>query len=223
MTTSVLTPNIESGSLGASIQENILGRIDVLMASLPKPEQLTNDDRRGIIARYTAVLEGNFIYWMTAAYIAIKSEDARHIIMENLYEEIRDSHPVMLRKFAMGAGAFPTEKDAMTVNDDLNNVRRFLGKLSAVKTLATMAFFESFIQKFMAYLQELAQLNGSTEFEYTEVHGVCDIAHSEGLFIALGEEMVLTPLEPGADVYEGVSLLQTLIERVIDGQAKLGA
>jgi hypothetical protein len=35
--------------------------------------------------------------------------------------------------------------------------------------------------------------------------------------------MVLTPLEPGADVYEGVSLLQTLVERVIDGQAKLGA
>jgi hypothetical protein len=189
------------------------------MSSLHNPKQLSHEQRRGMIAKYTAVLEGNFIYWMTAAYIAIKSEEARTIIMENLYEEVRDSHPVMLRKFAMAAGAFPSDKDALAVNDDLNNVRRFLGKLSGVKILATMAFFESFIQKFMAYLQDLAAEQGSTEFEYTEVHGVCDIAHSQGLFTALGEEMVLNPLHEGADVYEGVDLLQALIEKIVDVRA----
>jgi hypothetical protein len=219
MTTSVLTPQIQDGLHGASIQQNIEGRIELLMSYLPNPKLMSHEQRRLMIAKYTAVLEGNFIYWMTAAYIAIKSEEARTIIMENLYEEIRDSHPVMLRKFAMAAGAFPSDKDALAVNDDLNNVRRFLGKLSGVKTLATMAFFESFIQKFMAYLQELAAEQGSTEFEYTEVHGVCDIAHSQGLFTAMGEEMNLNPLQEGANVYEGVELLQTLIEKIVDVRA----
>jgi hypothetical protein len=32
-------------------------------------EQLSADDRRGIIARYTAVIEGTFTYWMTAAVV----------------------------------------------------------------------------------------------------------------------------------------------------------
>ena len=43
-----------------------------------------------------------------------------------------------------------------------------------------MAFFEGFIQKFMAYLAELAAAQGSTEFEYTDVHGVCDVTHTPG-------------------------------------------
>ena len=71
------------------------------MVSLPVPEQLSGQQQREMIARYTAVLEGNFIYWMTAAYLAVQSEEARPIIIDNLLEEIRDSHPVMLRNFAI--------------------------------------------------------------------------------------------------------------------------
>ena len=73
------------------------------MNSLPRVDQLSSEQRRGMIARYTAVLEGNFIYWMTAAYLSVKSEAARPIIIENLMEEVRDSHPAMLRRFAIAA------------------------------------------------------------------------------------------------------------------------
>jgi hypothetical protein len=41
-----------------SIQEYTERVIEDLLASLPHTEQLSADDRRGIIARYTAVLEG---------------------------------------------------------------------------------------------------------------------------------------------------------------------
>ena len=78
-----------------------------------------------------------------------------------------------------------------------------------------MAFFEGFIQKFMAYLSELAAAQGSVEMEYTDVHGVCDIAHTQGLFTALSAEMALNPLEPGADLFEGVYLLRTLIQKIV--------
>jgi hypothetical protein len=219
MTTSTLSPQLQHASVDAFIKPKIESMIDELVASLPDPKQLTFEQRRGILARYTAVLEGNFIYWMTATLIAVRSEGARPHILENLDEEIREAHPVMLRKFAIAANAFPTDTDALVVDEDLNNVRRFLGKLSAVQSLATMALFEGYIQKFMGYLADLAAAQGSQEFEYTDVHGVCDIAHTAGLFEALAAEMEVNPLDSDLDLFEGVELLRTLVNTINYGKA----
>jgi len=94
-------------------------------------------------------------------------------------------------------------------------MRLFLGKLSGVQSLAAMAFFEGFIQKFMPFLASLAAAQGSEEMEYTDVHGVCDIAHTEGLFQALATEMVIDPPVPGTDLLEGVNYLRTLLNRIV--------
>jgi hypothetical protein len=204
----------------ALIEDKTTAIIDELIDSLPDPRQLASEERRGIIARYTSVLEGNFIYWMTAAAIAAKAEHSRPILLENLYEEVHDAHPVMLRKFAIAANAFPTEKDFLAVHDDLTKVRQFMGKLSPVKSVLMMGFFEGFIQKFMSYLACLAAEQGSTEMEYTDVHGVCDIEHTAGLFKVLAAEIALLPPEPDADLFEGVTLLRTLIEQIIRPQAE---
>ncbi len=199
----------------AIIKQTINGEIDDLIASLPDPQGLTSEQRRGIIARYSAVLEGNFIYWMTATLLSVKSEDAKPILIDNLHEEVRDSHPDMLRRFSIAAHAFPTDSDALMVHDDLTKVRLFLGRLSGVQSLATMAFFEGFIQRFMAYLADLASAEGSAEMEYTDVHGICDIAHTDGLYTALSSEMMVSPLDPEKDLYEGVYLLRNLVERIV--------
>ena len=204
----------------ALIEDKTTALIDELIASLPDPKQLTGDERRGIIARYTAVLEGNFIYWMTAAVIATKAEQSRPILLDNLYEEVHDCHPQMLRKFALAAGAFPTDTDALAVHDDLLKVRLFLGQLAPVRSVLMMGFFEGFIQKFMSHLANLAAEQGSTEREYTDVHGVCDIEHTEGLFKVLAAEIALAPVEPDADLFEGVILLRTLIEQIIRPRAE---
>src|SRR5712664_1216593 len=151
----------------APIQAEIDRAIEGLLASLPNPGQLSAAERRGIVARYTAVLEGNFIYWMTGAYLAAGSEEARAKIIDNLREEVRDCHPGMMRRFAIAAHAVPTEADAEAVYRNLMNVRLFIGRLAAVPTVVTMAFFEGFIQRFMPYLAELARRQGSSEMEYT--------------------------------------------------------
>jgi hypothetical protein len=202
-----------------TIKQNINDVIDDLIASLPDRSQLSAEERRGIIARYSSVLEGNFIYWMTATYMAVKSEEARPIILDNLHEEIRDAHPAMLRRFTLEAHAFPTEQDAWAVYEDMTNVRLFLGKLSGVQSVITMAFFEGFIQKFMAYLADLAAAQGSADMEYTDVHGVCDIEHTDGLFRALAMELTTKPLEENQDLYEGVHLLRSLIETIVFNRA----
>ena len=199
----------------APIQAHIDRAIEDLFASLPNPGQLSPEQRRGIIARYTAVLEGNFIYWMTGAYISVGSDEARAKIMDNLREEVRDCHPGMMRRFALAAQAIPTDTDAQAVYRDLMKVRLFIGRLSAVPILVTMAFFEGFIQRFMPYLAELAQRQGSAEMEYTDVHGICDITHTQELFRALEAEMALEPPMPEQKMYEGVDLLRTLIQNIV--------
>jgi hypothetical protein len=221
MNTTLLMPHQSKTHLSdASISQQTYVMIDDLMASLPDTTRLTSEQRRGIIARYTAVLEGNFIYFMTATLLAVQSEDARPIILDNLHEEVRDSHPAMMRRFAIAAHAFPTHSDALAVHEDLTKVRLFLGKLSGVQSLLTMAFFEGFIQKFMAYLAALAAEQGSVEMEYTDVHGVCDVEHTDGLFRALSVEMSLYPLDPKKDIFEGVYLLRNLIETIVSNREK---
>jgi Iron-containing redox enzyme len=218
MHTLAVAPEILNESTLAATKTRIDQSIDNVMVSLPKLDQLSSEQRRGLIARYSTVLEGNFIYWMTAAYLSVQSEEARPIIIDNLLEEVRDSHPAMLRRFAIAAGALPTTADALAVNDELANARLFFGKLSGVPTLAAMAFFEGFIQKFMAYLADLAVAQGSSDLEYTDVHGVCDIAHTEGLIQALSSEMALSPLGSDANIFEGVDLLEALVNRIVSGQ-----
>jgi hypothetical protein len=176
---------------------------------------LTDEDRRRIIARYTAVLEGNFIYWMTATYLATHSEEAREILVDNLMEEVRDSHPVMLRKFTMEANAFPSSEDVLAVHESMTKMRLFLGKLQGVQSLLTMAFFEGLIQKFMPFLASLAAARGSVEMEYTDVHGVCDIAHSEGLFRAVSLENSINPISADANLFEGVELLRDVFQSIM--------
>ena len=82
-------------------------------------------------------------------------EEARPIIIDNLHEEIRDAHPAMLRRFTLAAHAFPTEQDALAINAEMTKVRLFLGRLSGVQSVATMAFFEGF-------LREVYELSGGS-------------------------------------------------------------
>lgn len=223
MTSLTSTFDTQNTNPGTYIHNQIDRAIRSLMSSLPDPKRLSTDQRRGIIARYTAVLEGNFIYWMTGTYLATRSEEARTIILENLHEEVRDCHPGMLRKFALAAQAAPTDGDALAVYRDLSNVRLFVGRLQGVPLVVMMAFFEGFIQQFMAYLAKLATDQGSMELEYTDVHGLCDITHTEELFRALSAEMSVNPAQPGTNLFEGIDILTVLIQTVVTGGKKLPA
>ena len=200
----------------AAIEAHVGREINDLLASLPNPGELSPEERRGIIARYTAVLEGNFIYWMTGALLSAGSEEARAKIVENLREEVRDCHPGMMRRFAVAAHAAPTDTDAEAVYENLMNMREFIGKMDAVPITVTMAFFEGFICQFMPYLAELAERQGSKDMQYTDVHGVCDVTHTEELYRALQAELELAPRPRSeGETFEGVALLRTLIENIV--------
>lgn len=188
-----------------------------VMAELPDPAALSSDARRDIIARYAAVLEGNFIYWMTAAYLAVSSEGAKHIIRANLLEEVRDNHPSMMRRFAVAARAVPNDHDLRAVDAEVHAVRRFLARLHGACVLPMMACFEGFIAQFMPYLADLARRRQSTDFEYATVHASCDVGHTAELFAALREELRLSRGTPPSvdDMMEGVRLLRSLLVAIV--------
>jgi hypothetical protein len=216
-----VSPDPGSWELGSidSLSRTLASCVNELIASFPQPSTLSADERRGIVARYGSVLEGNFIYWMTGCFLAARSEVARDIIHVNLLEEVRDCHPGMLRNFVREAGATPDETDIHAVESNLANVRKFVGRLSPTALIAMMAFFEMFIQRFMSILEEIASLQGSEEMEYTRVHGTCDIFHSQELVRALAAEITLVPPAQNActDLFEGVDLLRALIHDIVFG------
>jgi hypothetical protein len=218
----LLSPDFQTKNRArtSAIRDTLATIADSLIVSLPPAKRIPAAHRRGVIARYGCVLEGNFVYWMTGAYLAAESDEARSIIEHNLFEEVRDCHPGMLRKFVLKARAAPTDTDALAVYQDLTNVRTFISGLSAAPIIAMMAFFEDFIQKFMPYLAELAKRQGSEEQEYTQVHSASDALHSQELFRALEAEMALAPAshKPAGTLYEGVYLLRALIHTIVGHQ-----
>ena len=202
-------------------QDHIQHRIDEMINSLPDPAHLSPEERRGIIARYTAVLEPNFIYWMTATFLSVSSREAHDIIEDNLRDEIRNNHPGMLRRFAVAARSVPTDSDLFVVHRKLQDVRNFVARLGGIQLILMMAFFEGFIMRFMPYLAGLASSQGSAEFEYTDVHGVVDITHTQELFRAFLSEGEFPQETLGNEtpshtrLFEGVQVLTRLIETII--------
>jgi hypothetical protein len=47
------------------------------------------------------------------------------------------------------------------------------------------------------------------------VHGVCDIAHSEGLFRAVSLENEINPISADANLFEGVELLRDVFQSIM--------
>src|SRR5205085_9052578 len=113
--------------------------------------------------------------------------------------------------------ATPTDRHAFAVSRHLHGVREFVGPLSGARLVIMMAFFEGFIQRFMPYLEELAKRQGSAETQYTDVHGVCDVAHTQELFHALEAELALMGVPPTAVLLEGVGPLTALIQTIVHG------
>lgn len=208
--------DVDARSTHRDMQRSIELAIEDIIRSLPDPARLSPQERRAIIARYTAVLEANFIYWMTATYLSVRSPEAREIIKDNLREEVRDNHPGMLGRFALAAQATPTDVDRIILRKQLQTVRAFVARMSPLQIIPMMAFFEGFIQRFMPYLADLAARQGSSEREYTDVHAVGDIAHTQGLLDAFAAELSFStePLSQPS-LSEGIEILRHLVVAII--------
>lgn len=149
---------------------------------------VTNEVASHILRRYTAAIESNFVAWMGAATITVRSVQGRYASQENLWVEMKDDHAGMLRKFAKNASAEPTTSDYTDVADAVANIRAMVGEMSGLKTLTLMAVLENTSVEFIPLLEKFAVQLGSSNTSYTKAHGEADAAHAQQFVWALEQE-----------------------------------
>lgn len=158
-----------------------------VQASLPKGE-ISSDQARKIIQKYTAAIEGNFVGWMGAAAISARSVEGRYAASENLWVEMKDNHASMLRSFATSANAEPDQESFAQVAREVESIRGMVSEMSGLKNLVLMAVLENTSAEFIPLLEKLAIACGSTNILYTKVHGEADILHANQFLWAVEHE-----------------------------------
>ncbi len=154
------------------------------------PSSVSDEDARKILARYTAALEGNFIAWMGAAALVVRSVQAKYAASENLWVELKDDHAGMLHQFVASAGVDVASSHVHEVEGSVAAVRALLATMSSVESLALMAYLENTSAEFVPFLGKIAQQLGSVDDIYVRVHGEADVLHADQFAWALGYEIV---------------------------------
>lgn len=174
------------------IDLTIKHKIDTVTAHVNKfllpVDQISEESARKILGKYTAAIEGNFVNWMAAAAVSSRSVQSRFAAEENIYVEMKDDHPGMLRSFVKSAGAEPTTDHYLAVSEAVNSMRRLVGQMSGAENITLMAMLENSSGVFIPFLADLAKKLGSTNLLYTDVHGVADIKHADQFVWALTYE-----------------------------------
>ena len=167
-------------------------RLSIVMAAvkvnLKDSRTLTEDQIRTLLARYTASVEGNFVAWMGAAAIYARSLEGQFAAKENLYVELRDNHPQMLRDFSIASTSEPEFKDYSSISQEVVRMRSFIASANGLQVLTVMAVLEATSELFIPYLEMLAMKRNSQNIIYTRIHGLFDKSHAQQFAWAIEHE-----------------------------------
>lgn len=184
------------------LKEKLVFATQQIESFLLPVDKISEDEARTIIKRYTAAIEGNFLAWMGAASVSARSVVSRFAAEENLWVELKEDHPSMLRNFAICCRAEPESKDVQYVHDEILNLRKMVGELSGLKNITLMATLENTSIVFIPWLAQLAKKLHCNDLTYTDIHGVADIEHADQFLEALTDEQNLGYAHAEEDIDE---------------------
>ena len=179
---------------------------------LRKPEELTTEQAKGIVGTYRLAIEPNFIPWMKLAERTVDNGKARELIAQNIRDEIKDNHPLMLRQFAKNCGVHINDDDYDRALEPVVNMWRLFAEDSSIMNLAVAATLENTSLVFVPYLAELGKKLGCQDFQYTEKHGQADVKHADELAEGLVEEIVARKLQRKDSMLPLVSAVDRTVE-----------
>lgn len=160
---------------------------DRLGALLLPVESVTTDRARKIIGRYAGAISPNFVPWLAAAAVSARSLEARFACEENIRVEMIQNHAGMLERFAVASGATATGESGEAVAA----MRSEIEKMDGLYNVTIAAELEHASNIFIPWLASLARRCGSSDLEYTNVHGAADQKHAEQFLWALEHESML--------------------------------
>jgi hypothetical protein len=151
---------------------------------------------------------------MGGASISARSVVSKFATDENLWVEIRDDHPSMLRDFAKCTKAEPNAEDFQYTHNEVMKIRNLVSELSGVKNIALMATLENTSASFIPYLAELAKRLGCKNLTYTDIHGEADVEHADQFLEALSDEQNLGYQNTEKEIDETISLTLDLLKKI---------
>jgi hypothetical protein len=159
--------------------------------SLPDPESLSLDECRLAVRRYTAAVTPNFVKWLIAASLSARSQDARYAASENVYVEVRDDHPGMLRALARSSQALPDSADYEAIEPYVAPIQEQVARMNGLFLISLSGCLEHTSLEYVPWIGRAAARLGNTSTEYIDVHGEADIAHAEQFVWALNKEAAM--------------------------------
>ena len=199
--------------IDSKLKEKLVSATNEVKNFLPQVSDISKEQAKTIIKRYTAAIEGNFLAWMGGASISARSVVSRFAADENLWVELKDDHPSMLRNFAKCCKAEPDSQDFQYVHDKVLKIRNMVGELSGLKNITLMATLENTSASFIPWLAELAQKLGCKDLTYTDVHGEADIEHADQFLEALTDEQSLGYDNSEKDIDSTINLTLELLKK----------
>lgn len=194
-----------------TIIEEVKKQVEKILAPAAN---ISDEQARGIVKKYVAAIEGNFLHWMAGAAISARSPYGKYAAEENLWVELHDDHPGMLRSFARECKAEPNASDFERVRVSVEDIRHTISELSGLKNLVLMMLLENTSAVFIPYLSELAKKLGAKDLTYTDVHGVADITHADQFSRAVSEEVKLNYSDTTDSISEVTDLALALLHSI---------
>lgn len=152
-------------------------------------ERLKDKEAREILGRYRVAIEPNFIAWMTQAYQNCRSERARKVLWQNIYDEITQDHPKMLRNFITECKVEITPSIYERVANSVLDIWNVFSNKNSLQNITIAAILENTSPIFIPYLAAIGRKLECKDFTYTDTHGLADIEHARELYEGTLEEM----------------------------------
>lgn len=210
----VIKKGIYYWRMDKSVKDKINKATEAVQEFLAPTKDMTDDVAKTILKRYVAGIEGNFLAWMAGASISSRSLQGKFASDENLWVELKDDHPSMLRELAICAKAEPNSEDFQYVHKEVVAIRNMVAELSGLKNLTLMTALENTSSAFIPYLSELASKLGCSNVKYTEIHGEADILHANQFLNALSDEKKFDYKNAEGDIDEAVEKTLALLRKI---------
>ena len=146
--------------------------------------------------------------------ISARSVISKFAVDENLWVEIKDNHPGMLRKFAKNCNAEPNSEDFRYVENEVNAVREIVADLSGIKTITLMATLENTSTAFVPFLAQIGKKLGCKDFTYTDIHGEADIEHADQFLESLTDEQSLGYQNSSKEINNTIKTTLVLLRKI---------
>ncbi|MEK7151495.1 MAG: iron-containing redox enzyme family protein [Patescibacteria group bacterium] len=204
-----------------SVKELINDTRDTVRARLHLLDWAKHPDEvlKGIVRRYTAAVAINFTDWMGKTLPWVRHELARYALADNLRCETVENHADMLLDFACYCDATPDDDSYRFTNRQVQEIRRLLSNplMAGVVGLTVMTLLEAISQEFIPILEKIAIRLGASnsQLQYTQVHGMADVAHADNFTKALKAELTMGyGIEANHDIREAKLAVERLLNSI---------